>query len=101
MNLTVIATDGYPIEPIVVNSFVSSAGERFDVVIDVENNTNISNLLPLSGLSIFVRFPLNQYFFYRFNFTNCSRIGCVSRVETSRICTNYFCEQHYKLHVIF
>lgn len=42
MNLTVISTDGYPIEPVTVDSFVSSAGERFDVVIDVENDTNRS-----------------------------------------------------------
>lgn len=44
INLTVIATDGYPIEPIVVDSFISSAGERFDVVVDVQNESNISNL---------------------------------------------------------
>lgn len=44
MKLTVIATDGNPIEPIVVDSFVSSAGERFDVVIDVENDSNISKV---------------------------------------------------------
>lgn len=54
MNLTVISTDGYPIEPIVVNAFVSSAGERFDVVIDVQSDSNISNLQPLFKLSIFV-----------------------------------------------
>lgn len=53
MNLTVIATDGYPIEPIVVDTFISSAGERFDVVIDVKNQANISNIQLVPRLTIF------------------------------------------------
>lgn len=44
-NLTVIATDGYSIEPIVVDCVVSSAGERFDVVLDASNDPNISKAI--------------------------------------------------------
>lgn len=43
-NLTVIATDGFPIEPVVVEAVVSSAGERFDVVLDAKNDLDSSNL---------------------------------------------------------
>lgn len=41
--LTVIATDGSPIEPIVVDSLVASPGERFDVVMDATTVPEISN----------------------------------------------------------
>lgn len=40
--LMVIATDGSPIEPIIVDSVISLAGERFDIVLDAMNDPNIS-----------------------------------------------------------
>lgn len=43
-NLTVIATDGNHIEPILVQRIISSPGERFDMVLDVTKNPNISKL---------------------------------------------------------
>ncbi|XP_046493313.1 uncharacterized protein [Neodiprion pinetum] len=36
-NMTLIATDGYPIEPITVDTFVGYPGERYDFVIDTSN----------------------------------------------------------------
>lgn len=53
--LTVIATDGSPIEPIVVDSLVASPGERFDVVMDATTVPEISNTQFKIGFSsIFV-----------------------------------------------
>lgn len=37
----VIATDAHPIEPIVVDSFAFSPGERYDVVIHATSDLNI------------------------------------------------------------
>lgn len=41
-NLTMIASDGYPMEPFVVDGLVTSPGERFDIVINAINDPNIS-----------------------------------------------------------
>lgn len=41
-NLTVIATDGFSIEPIVVERIISLSGERYDVVLNGGNDLNIS-----------------------------------------------------------
>lgn len=41
--MSIIATDGNPIEPIVVDNFVSSPGERFDVVVHAFDFQEISN----------------------------------------------------------
>lgn len=43
-NLTVIATDGAPIEPIVVDSLVTLPGERYDVILDATTPTEISKI---------------------------------------------------------
>lgn len=40
--MTVIATDGFPIEPIVVERIISLSGERYDVVLDARNDINLS-----------------------------------------------------------
>lgn len=40
--MTVIATDGSPIEPIVVERIIALSGERFDVVLHAENDINLS-----------------------------------------------------------
>lgn len=40
--LTVIATDGSPIEPVVVDSLVTSPGERFDVILDAIDDPTLS-----------------------------------------------------------
>lgn len=40
--LTVIATDGTPIEPVVVDSLVVLPGERYDVVMDATTLPEIS-----------------------------------------------------------
>lgn len=40
--LTVIATDGVPIEPIVVDSIIALPGERYDVVMDATTLPEIS-----------------------------------------------------------
>lgn len=41
--LTVIAMDGYSVEPLTVDCVISSAGERYDVVMDATNDRNSSN----------------------------------------------------------
>lgn len=43
-NLTVIATDGFSIEPIVVERIVSLSGERYDVVLNARNDLNQSKI---------------------------------------------------------
>lgn len=43
--LTVIATDGYSIEPVVVDSVVSLAGERYDIIMNAVYDTNTSNII--------------------------------------------------------
>lgn len=42
-NLTVIATDGNAIEPIVVERIVLMHGERFDFVLNATSDQNTSN----------------------------------------------------------
>lgn len=42
--MMVIATDGYPIEPIVVDSFACAPGERFDVVMNATTDPSIGYL---------------------------------------------------------
>lgn len=37
----IIATDGYPIEPLVVDSLATSPGERYDIVITATSDPNI------------------------------------------------------------
>ncbi|KAK9310102.1 hypothetical protein QLX08_000400 [Tetragonisca angustula] len=49
-SLTVIATDGQPIEPTVVNSIVSLAGERYDFIIDT-NRVPGAYWIQLRGLN--------------------------------------------------
>lgn len=44
-NLTVIATDGNQIEPIVVQKIITSPGERFDFILNVPIDSNISKFL--------------------------------------------------------
>lgn len=41
--MRVIATDGSPIEPIVVDSLVAYPGERYDVVMDATTVPEICN----------------------------------------------------------
>lgn len=38
-----IAADGFPIEPIVVDSVFTAPGERFDFVIDATNDQHFGN----------------------------------------------------------
>lgn len=52
-NLTVIATDGYPIEPFVVDSFACAPGERFDVVLDATNDPNTGYTKSLNQMIFF------------------------------------------------
>lgn len=42
-NMTVIATDGNPIEPITIETLVILPGERYDVVMDATTSPDISN----------------------------------------------------------
>lgn len=44
-NLTVIATDGYAVEPFTVDCVVSYPGERYDVVMHASNDPEISKLV--------------------------------------------------------
>lgn len=39
--MTVIATDSYSVEPVVVDSIHTSPGERFDFILDAMNDPNI------------------------------------------------------------
>lgn len=42
--MTVVATDGSPIEPIVVDSLITLPGERYDVVMDATTLPEISKI---------------------------------------------------------
>lgn len=44
LNMTVIATDGFSIEPIVVERITSLSGERYDVVLSAKNDSNLSKV---------------------------------------------------------
>lgn len=52
--MTVIASDGYSIEPIVIESLVIMPGERYDVIMDATSSPEISN------------FQYNDVSFYHF-----------------------------------
>lgn len=41
--MTVIASDGYSIEPIVIESLVIMPGERYDIIMDATSSPEISN----------------------------------------------------------
>lgn len=43
-HLTIIATDGAPVEPVVVNCLVSTSGERYDFVLTPLANPSISEV---------------------------------------------------------
>lgn len=55
LNLTVIATDGFSIEPIVVERILSLSGERYDVVLTAGNDSNLSKTIHiwLSSFGLF------------------------------------------------
>lgn len=51
-NMTVIATDGYAIEPITVDCVISFPGERYDVVMHATSNPAIgSEEKPIKSLT--------------------------------------------------
>lgn len=50
--MTIIATDGNPIVPIVVDNLVSSPGERFDVVVHAFDFQEISKTYDFGSISI-------------------------------------------------
>lgn len=79
-NLTVIATDGFPIEPVVVEAVVSSAGERFDVVLDAKEDLGSSNLQKtFKSINIFIS---KQLFVCRRNAGDCSWFDCLQSWTT-------------------
>lgn len=42
--MTVIATDGFSVEPIVVERIISLSGERYDVVLNAGNDSDLSKM---------------------------------------------------------
>lgn len=40
-----IAADGFSVHPLQVDCVISSAGERYDVVMDATNDPDLSNLM--------------------------------------------------------
>lgn len=56
--MTVISTDGSPIEPVVIDSLVTSPGERFDVILDAINDPNMSIEFVLH-FGLFIQLKLN------------------------------------------
>lgn len=54
--MTVIASDGFSIEPIVVDSLALSPGERYDVVMHATSDPNIGEICQFSFLILVFKF---------------------------------------------
>lgn len=59
--MTVIATDGFSIEPIVVERIISLSGERYDVVLNARNDSNLSKTAYVVATAIFRHFSFNAH----------------------------------------
>lgn len=75
--MTVIATDGYPVEPLTVDRFVSQAGERFDMVVEATNNMGISEFDINNLYSMNLTILKNKTRFRRREIINSSSFGCL------------------------
>ncbi|XP_046415745.1 oxidoreductase ptaE-like [Neodiprion fabricii] len=77
-NMTLIATDGQPIEPVVVDALVTYAGERYDFVIETKNASSEGSAfwIHVRGLGLCATNYMDQYAVLSYN-TNVTELGII------------------------